>query len=211
MLRHLRFMAIVLSLLLLFCASAFAFEAGGKTVEARFSGGLLTSGSFDASWYSDFPSDFTLEESTDPSWIIRAGLDCYIAPEIAIGASFSYAPIIPETDIDYVDGGVDHYIGKNDIYILDYCAGIRGRLKLSELLVLTAGLYAGGRSSFSSAPEAREFGMAIDGDLAIQAQLIGGTFAFAELGFLSQPYGGVIDIAYVRGGPILFLTMGIGF
>lgn len=190
---------------------AFAFQAGGRTVEAYLSGGLLLPGSFDGSWYSDFPSDYTLSESTDPSWLLHTGLDCYIRPNLAVGLSLIFAPIIPMDDIDYLDGGVEHFIGKNDIYILDYCLGLTGRLPLGEIASLKAGLYAGGRSSFSSAPEGREFGVAIDGTLGVEIPLVGSSFAFAELGFLYQPYGGVIDVAFVRGGPIVYVALGLGF
>lgn len=85
-----------------------------------------------------------------------------------------------------------------------------GDLQVSQRVLLRIGLYAGFRWSLSSAPEGREFGMALDGNLGIEYRFDDHKRAFLEVGFIGQPYGGVVDIAYVRGGPIPYLAAGIG-
>lgn len=192
--------------------SAYAFDIQGTTFEASLGGGIDLSGKFEASWYSDFADKYTVSETTEPSWLFRGTFDCYVAKNLAVGLLLVHASITPKEDIYYDDGETTTliHIGMNDISILDYCLGIVGRIPLSRIISIRTGLYAGGRSSFSTVPEAREFGLAIDGSLGLNVLCFGGVFAFAEVGFLYQPYGGVVDIAYIRGGPIVYCAIGLG-
>jgi hypothetical protein len=135
--------------------------------------------------------------------------DFYLTPHIAIGGALNYGAIIPQADIVYQDHGL-HTIKKDDIKLLGYCAAFKGRFFLNEIMALKPGLYLGAWSSFSSSPEAREFGVAVNGSLELQTFFHENYYFLIDLGFFTQPYGGVQDVAYVRGGPIFYFNVGLG-
>lgn len=186
-----------------------AYDPESKPFDFGVSLGMLGSGSFQGSWYSDFPADSTISESSSPSLMGMAMYDYYIRPYLAVGASLVYAAIVPRSDINWYDNGY-HHVDMNDIFILDYCLGIKYRQVLGGLIAVKPGLYLGLRNSFSHNWEAREIGMAIDGSVEFQLFIKDNLYTFIDFGFLSQPYGGIMQIAYVRGGPIYYFTVGLG-
>jgi hypothetical protein len=195
--------------MLLCAAPGLAYEIEQKPYDLSLSAGLLSSGSIEAAWHSDFKPGETLSFVNLPSTMIRALADYYLHPNVAIGGALTYAAIIPEHAIDYYDSGW-HHIARDDIHILDYCFAIKGRFVLSNLLAVKPGLYLGGRSSFSSAPEARETGVALNGGVEFQFFLQDNYYVLVDTGFIAQPYGGVGDVAYIRGGPIFYFCLGLG-
>jgi len=186
-----------------------SYNPEDKPFDLAVSLGLLGGGSFQGSWDSDFPAATTLSENTVPSFMGMAIYDYYILPYLSVGGALTYAAIIPQSDIDWYDDG-EHHINMNDIFIMDYCVGIKYRKVFNDLFAVKPGLYLGIRNSFSHSWEAREIGMALDGSLEFQLFIRDNLYTFIDLGFLSQPYGGVVNIAYVRGGPIYYFTVGFG-
>jgi hypothetical protein len=189
--------------------SARAYDLEKKQFDLAVTTGILGSGNIDASWYSDFQPDSTISFNNEPSLMTRVMGDYYLTPYFAIGGALNYGPIIPQQDIVYEDNGL-HTISKHDIDLLGYCVAFKGRFILNETMALKPGLYIGGWSSFSSSPEARESGVAINGSLELQAFYYENYYFLIDTGFFTQPYGGVQDIAYVRGGPIFYFNVGLG-
>lgn len=190
-------------------AGIFAIAPEDKKFDLGVSFGMLGSGNFEASWYDDFDPIYTVKETNVPAFLGRAVFDYYIMPFFAIGASLAYAAIVTKNDINWVDDGY-HSVSKNDIFILDYCVGIKYRHVFDGGFVIKPGVALGGRNSFSHSYEAREFGMALDVSVEAQYYLKEFGYVYVDCGLLSQPYGGVEDIAYVRGGPIYYITVGFG-
>lgn len=188
---------------------SWALNLEQKAFDLGLSAAVLGTGTVEAAWHSDFQPDETLSIGSSPSPLVRATADYYVIPNLALGAALNYAAFIPSADIEYYDDGL-HHINKNDINTLDYCFALKGRFIVSERVAVKPGIYIGGRSSFSGTPEAREMGVALNGSLEIQIYLSEATCVLFDTGFLSQPYGGVEGVAYVRGGPIYYIGVGLG-
>jgi len=193
----------------LYANSLWAYDLEKKQFDLAVTGGLLTPGTIQASWYDDFQLRNTITFSNDPSLITRIMADYYIIPNLAIGTALNYGAITPQSNITYEDNGL-HTIDKHDIDLLGYCVAIKGRFLINETMAIKPGLYIGGWSTFSSSPEARENGVAINGSLELQTYFYENYYFLIDMGFFSQPYGGVQDIAYVRGGPIFYFNVGFG-
>lgn len=193
----------------MYATPLFAYDIENKQFDLAITTGILSSGTIDASWYSDFRPDSSISFSNNPSLMTRLMADYYLTPYVAIGGALNYGAIIPQADIVYQDNGL-HSISKNDIDLLGYCLAIKGRVLLNETMALKPGLYLGGWSSFSSSPEARENGVAVNGSLELQSFFYENYYFLVDMGFFAQPYGGVQGIAYVRGGPIYYFNVGLG-
>ncbi len=174
-------------------------------------GGLLAGGEFEASWESDFPADRTMSMATDPSWLLRGSLDAAINSSVALGLLAIYAPITPREDIEYLDGGSSIQISRHDLRLFDIGLGPVVTLPLDSKVLVRCALYGGFRWSYSSVSAGREFGMAIDGTIAAEYAIDEQLRCFLETGFIGQPYGGVQDLAFIRGGPILYVAAGLSF
>jgi hypothetical protein len=203
--------AVIFLPLFLFAPFCFGFDAGGKRFEVGLCGGILGGGNIDAALYSDFDPSQTVSFTSEPSFLGRINADYFILPYFGLGLCINYASISPKYDIDYSDGSTNYLINRNDISIMDLCVGLKTRWQVNDILAFKPGLYGGFRFSFSHSAAAREFGMAINGSIETQFYVAGSTYIFLDTGFLAQPYGGVFDIAYVRGGPIYYACVGIGF
>lgn len=191
-------------------STAAAYDIAAKRVDLAVSGGMLGTGTVEAAWHSDFKRSETLSMTTEPSGIGRLMADVYLVPQFSLGVAVNYAAVTPSQDIRFWDDGRWHTVKKNDISILDYALAIKGRFIASDFIAVKPGIAIGGRNSFSSAPEGRESGLAINGSVELQFYFQDRYYAFLDAGFLAQPYGGVEGVAYVRGGPIGYLCLGLG-
>jgi hypothetical protein len=194
---------------LLIAAPVYAFDLEKKKIDLAVSAGILGSGNIDASWDSDFKPRRTISFSNEPSFLTRAMADYYLIPNLSIGGAMQYAAVTPKNDIIYYDAGW-HSINRNDITVLGYGLTLKGRIIASDTVAVKPGITIGGWSSFSQSPEARESGLAINGSLEIQYYFMENLYTFIDAGFFSQPYGGVVDVAYIRGGPIFYFCVGLG-
>ncbi len=185
-----------------------AFSIGPVDIQTGIGIGVLTSGKFEASWNADFPSNVTMDQTTDPSWLAEGFIEVPLWDSFSIGLLFLSAPIVPREDIQYIDSGVLHRINRNDIRILDTALGGKYLIPITPRISLSAAIYGGFRWSFSSASEGREFGMALDGNLDGTYRINDHVFVYLELGAIGQPFGGVSGVAYVRGGPIVYIASG---
>jgi hypothetical protein len=84
------------------------------------------------------------------------------------------------------DGNSFHHLGMNDIFILDYCLGIKYRKVFGEHLAVKPGIYLGLRNSFSHNWKAREIGMAVDGSVEFQLFIKNNRYTFIDFEFLSS-------------------------
>jgi len=58
--------------------------------------------------------------------------------------------------------------------------------------------------------DARKMGFAFDGNMELSYRVGQNLKALVELGFLSQLYGGIIDVAYIRSGMVPYASVGVG-
>ena len=106
--------------------------------------------------------------------------------------------------------GREHIIPLDDIKMPELNASIKGRFFLSDNMALKPCLYIGYRKTFSSSPDAEETGVVLNYNVEYQ-YYIQKLFFLVDLGFFSQPYGGVEHVGYVRSSGVPYFTVGIGY
>ncbi|MBN1685461.1 MAG: hypothetical protein JW852_02350 [Spirochaetales bacterium] len=165
-----------------------------------------------ASFEKDFPPELTAAFSNTVSPGFKLVADYYppAIPWLAPSIASHYVPLFLPEDIDlgYWDGR-DHIIPKNDIHFVEIEGGIKYRSFLGKSWTAEPGLYFGYCHTFSSSPDAVNNGFIIDVNTEIQRHYRNFHVLFT-LGFMTQRYGGVKDIAYIRSLPVIYLSAGVG-
>ncbi len=86
------------------------------------------------------------------------------------------------------------------------------RVPVSEKLRLQPALYLGFIQAFADDPDERNKGLGLNGSLEGRYAVTEKAFLFAEVGLMTQVYGGVTHIGYARTKyPLACLTVGAGF
>lgn len=176
------------------------------SVAAAFPGAIA------ASFEKGFPPEQTVVFFSSFSPGLKLVADYYppAIPWLAPSIAFHYAPLLLVEDIDlgYWDGR-DHVVPKHGIHFVEIEGGIKYRAFFGESWTAEPGLYFGYCHTFSSSPDAVNNGFIIDVNTEIQRHYREFHVVFT-LGFMTQRYGGVKDLAYIRSLPVGYLAAGLG-
>ena len=196
--------------LLAVCSSIFP-QAGLKPLEFSSSVGIVFPGPIEGSYESDFPYNKTESFKNEPLLLLRVGGEYYLHPRVAVAANIYAASIVLEEEVDLGTwDGEHHVIPKDGIYMAEITLGPKVRYAFTPRITAKAGIYFGYRQTFSSDADARNRGFAFDGNMELSYRVGQNLNALVELGFLSQLYGGIIDVAYIRSGMVPYASVGVG-
>jgi len=190
--------------------------------EFSINGGSLLPGNVKGSYHSDFEPDSTVTIKNRISPLIKIIADYNLNSKYSVGLNVNYAKFNID-DILYKDNSIkngnkvnlgfwdgrEHIIPFDDIKMFEINASIKRRFIFAENMVLKPSLYIGFRKTFSSSPDAEEKGVVLNYNVEYQ-YYIRDLFLSADLGFLSQPYGGVDHVGYVRSLGEPYFTFGVG-
>jgi len=189
-----------------------AEELQKKSLDISLSVAAAFPGVIVASFEEDFPPDQTMMFSNTVSPGLKMAADYYppaigwLAPSIAV----HYAPLFLPQDIDLgYWGGRDHFLPKNDIHLVEVEGGIRSRFFIDGVWTIEPGLFLGYCHTFSSSPDAVNNGFMLDVNTEIQRRYPGFHLLFT-IGLMTQLYGGVEELAYIRSFPVAYLAAGLG-
>ncbi len=192
------------------CSSIFP-QAGLKPLELSSSVGIVFPGKIEGSYESDFPNDKTESFKNESLLLLRVCGEYYLHTMAAVAANIYAASIVLEEEIDLgAWDGQHHVIPKEGIYMAEIVLGPKVRYAFTPRIIAKAGIYFGYRQTFSSDADARNRGFAFDGNMELSYRVGRNLKALVELGFLSQPYGGIIDVAYIRSGLVMYASVGVG-
>ena len=189
----------------------FVFLLASSAVHAQhafdfsLTAGTLFSGKVQASYDRKFDPFLTVDFNIQQALMIKSTVDYNLWKYFSIGTALSYVPITISDD-DFRELGIE----RTNIHMTEIDGLIKGRFRLAEKLLLKPYLALGYRHTFSKLNEAREHGFCLNGGLETLYYFNQKYFISCDLGFLSQPYGGVIDEVYIRAAPIFFAGIGIG-
>jgi len=175
------------------------------------SAGILLPGIIRGSFSRDFNPDESGSFQSNPTFLAKVNADYNVCKYFGLTTCVFFAPLwLPEKiDLGEWDGR-DHTVPSTGIMMFDFDAGLTTSIQTRKNISINPSVYAGFRQTFSSSPDARNSGVALDFDLAMMLHISNMRFWSINLGFISQPYGGVTDIAWVRGGPIFYINTGFG-
>lgn len=199
-------------LLLIVPLTAGAEELNNDPFDLSLSAAVALPGVIQASFEKGFPPDQTLAFINTVFPGVKLVADYYprSIPWLAPSIAFHYAPMFLPGDIDLGEwDGRDHIIPKNDIHFTEIEAGIKYRAFIGDYWSIEPGLYFGYCHVFSSSPDAVNNGFIMDGNVEIQRHYKR-LHAVYTLGFMTQLYGGVADLAYIRSYPVIYLAVGLG-
>jgi len=190
-------------LLCLVCFSAIAQTATPRT-DFSFTIGTVFPGKIQAAWHSDFKPNETFDFKNAQCLLIKMSADRYLLPGLSIGVCMNYVPIKIQDVNSLGIEDVTIHMGEID-------GTLKGRFQVSKAVVLKPGVALGYRRTFSSEPNARESGFCLNAGVECQYHFGEKYFLLGDLGFFTQPYGGVVDVVYVRAGPVFYAAIGFGF
>jgi hypothetical protein len=165
--------------------------------------GSVFPGKIQAADYIDFKPNETYNFTNKRSLLIKGMADYYFLPFLSGGICVNYVPIQLHDDYN---------IGLENITINmgEFDATIKGRFWATEKLAFKPGISIGYRQTFSSFPDAREKGFCLNAGIETQFYFWKKIFLLCDIGFFTQPYGGVQDVVYVRAGPVFYANIGVG-
>lgn len=221
--KKLHFIISKLILFTLIPVSIFSQDLKDKKFEFSISGGALLPGKVEASFHSDFDPDSTVEIRNKISPLIKLVADYNLTSKFSIGLNINFAKFNID-DILYKDqsmktgtevnlgtwDGREHIIPLDDIKMLEINGSVKWRFILTDNMVLKPCLYIGFRKTFSSSPDAEEKGVVLNYNVEYQYYIGVKYFLLADFGFISQPYGGVDHLGYVRSSGVPYFTLGFG-
>ncbi len=221
-------MKYILVAIVLCCFSTYIMHAQSlehnKTDITLSVGALLPASNVQGSYESDFPDDETVDIKNSVCPLMKVAFDYNILPSFSIGANINYASFVIE-DILYEDesikdgnevnlgiwDGREHVIPLDDIRMLELNTSFKGRLILNDNMLIKPSLYIGYRKTFSSSIDAEEKGVVLNYNIEYLYYFTGQFCLLADIGFFSQPYGGVDHVGYVRAFGVPYFTIGGGF
>ena len=192
--------------LLSFLFASSSVSAQNQTFDFNLTVGSLFSGKVQASYELDFDPSYTVDFNIQQTLVMKATADYNLFKYFSIGAAFHYVPI-KISDEDIYQLGIE----RTNIHMTEIDAVIKGRLPAAEKLLFKPYVALGYRHTFSKLEDAREHGFCLNGGIETLYYFNQKYFISCDLGFFSQPYGGVVDLAYIRAAPIFFAGIGIGF
>jgi len=181
----------------------FSQSAKSDSFDFGLSFGSVFPGKIQAADHIDFKPSETYNFRNNQCLLIKGMADYFILPYLSGGICINYVPIKLQ----------DNYnIGINNITInmAEVDATVKARFWAAEKLAFKPGISIGYRQTFSSFPDAREKGLCLNAGIETQFYFMKKTFLLFDLGFFTQPYGGVQDIVYVRAGPVYYANIGFG-
>ncbi len=203
--------------------SAYSQDLSNKKLEISINGGALLSGKVEGSYHINFEPDSTIEIRNKVSPLIKIVADYNLTSRFSIGLNINYAKFniddilykgksIKKGDEVYLGtwDGRKHIIPFDDIKMFEINASVKWRFIFNNNMVLKPCLYIGFRKTFSSSLDAEEKGVVINYNAEYQYYLTHKYFLIADFGFISQPYGGVEDVGYVRSSGVSYFTLGLG-
>ena len=180
--------------------------AQNQSFDFNFTVGTLFPGKVQASFHSYYPDDETFDFDIKQTFVLKMGADYNISKYLSIGLNLNYVPInISDDDFRYL--GVE----PASIHMTEINGVIKGRLRATENVFFKPYVALGYRHTFSSENDAREHGFCLNSGIETLYYFNQKYFISCDLGFFSQPYGGVIDVAHIRAKPIFFAGIGFGF
>ncbi len=213
---------------LLYCLPLLATNAQSledNKVDINLSAGtLLPSKNVQGSYESNFPDEETVDIKNKACPLLKATADYNILPSFSVGININYAKFIIDDILfegeSIKDGnevylgtwdGREHIIPLDDIHMLEFNASVKGRFILNENMLIKPSLYIGYRKTFSSSIDAEETGVVLNYNVEYLYYLTPQFCLLADIGFFSQPYGGVENVGYVRAFGVPYFTIGGGF
>ncbi|MCK4823388.1 hypothetical protein KA005_46980 [bacterium] len=94
--------------------------------------------------------------------------------------------------------------------MLEFGGTIKARFIVNHKLAIKPGFNIGYRQTFSESEDARCKGLGLNGSCEIQYRTPMDLIVYGDIGFLTQPVGGVQDVAYMLFSPIFYIALGIG-
>jgi hypothetical protein len=209
-------------LLILLPISMFSQSLEDNKIEFSINGGVLLPGRVKGSYHSDFNPDSTITIKNKISPLLKIVADYNLSPKFSLGLNINYAKF-NINDVLYKDNSIksgnevnigtwdgrEHIIPFDDIKMLEINGSIKRRFILNDNMVLKPSLYIGFRKTFSSSPDAEEKGVVLNYCIEYQ-YYIQNIFLSADIGFVSQPYGGVEHVGYVRTIGVPYIGIGVG-
>jgi hypothetical protein len=194
----------------------FAFLLAGSTVLAQnrsissfdfnLTAGTIFPGKVQASYDRNFDSFLTVDFNIRQALLIKASADYNLWKYLSIGVALNYVPI-KISDNDFRELGIE----PTNIHMSEIDGVVKGRLWAADNLLFKPYAAIGYRHTFSNLKDAREHGFCLNGGIETLLYFNPKYFISCDLGFFSQPYGGVIDVAHIRAAPIFFAGIGFGF
>jgi len=180
--------------------------AQNQSFDFNFTVGTLFPGKVKASYHINFPDDETVDFKLKPSVVIKTGADYNFFKYLSLGFVLNYVPINISDD-DFRRLGIE----RTNIQMTEIDCVLKGRLRANDQLLFKPYSSLGYRHTFSKLKDAREHGFCLNGGVEMLYYVNQKYFISFDFGFYSQPYGGVIDVAFVRAAPIFFTGIGTGF
>ncbi len=201
--------------LALLAPDARAVEVAGRPVDLGVAAGILTGGRIQVSWHSGFRDRETWDFTSPTALLLSAMFDVEVAPRLSLGGRINTAGIEIESPIDlgYYDfDGQVHVLAPGTVRVVEFMVSGKWRVPVSEKLRLQPALYLGFIQAFADDPDERNKGLGLNGSLEGRYAVTEKAFLFAEVGLMTQVYGGVTHIGYARTKyPLACLTVGAGF
>jgi hypothetical protein len=194
--------AVVVSMLsLLESADAKSFEE--KSYEMGIAGGLLFSGDVYVSLYGD-------DVERNSNLVLRAFIDSYVVPKLAVGAYLAYSTLNLDEDIEIGFWGDDeeYNIEKSGISVVEIGGAIKPRFVVSPRFAIKPGLNIGYRKFFGETDFSTWQALGINGSCEFQYRINDTYIIYQETGFVSQPTGGNVDTD-VTFGPTFYVLLGL--
>lgn len=182
------------------------FNSQGNTTvftEKKFDFGIAPGILFSGDIYVSLYGESVKQNS---SFLLRTYADAFVIPQISFGLYFNYTTLNLAKDIEVFGEKIE----KSGAAIWEVGASIKPRFILSEKFALKPGFNIGHRRFAGQNDFTTWQGLALNASCELQYSLPGWVNAFAETGFLYQPYGGNEDTD-ITFDPIFYLVLGIVF
>jgi len=199
-------------------------EVQDNKYDISLSIGSFFTGKVQGSYRINFDPDYTVTIKNSASPMLKFVFDYNLNPKFSLGTNINFEKFNIK-DIIYkgesmkfgnevslgVWDGREHVIILDDIKVLELNLSAKWKFALNQNLFIKPCIYIGYRRSFSSSIDARESGMVLNLNAEFQYYIKGQHFVTADLGFFTQPYGGVDDLAWVRSFGVPYMSVGYGF
>ena len=192
--------------LLLTGSTVFAQNRSVSSFDFNLTAGTIFPGKVQASYDRHFDPFLTVDFNIRQALLIKASADYNLWQYFSIGVALNYVPINISAD-DFRELGIE----RSSIHMAEIDGVIKGRLWATDIIMFKPYVSMGYRHTFSILKEAREHGFCLNGGVETLYCFNKKYFISCDLGFFSQPYGGVIDVAHIRAKPIFFAGIGFGF
>ena len=195
---------------LLLCAGLSAHPDPFDALDVSLSAAVALPGIVQASWDESFAPGETVSFLSRVSPALKLVADWFPLPRLGPTLALHYAALLLPQDIDlgYWDGR-QHVLPRSGIHFTEVEAGIKYRHPVLSRGTLEPAVCLGYCHTFSTSVDARDNGLILD--LLVEAKMhLRKGHVVATVGFMSQLFGGVEGIAWVRSYPVPYLCLGGG-